>query len=235
MKSAAALHVRVVLAYDSWMEGTAGFAIRRAGLGDLDDLTRLHCASFRREEHAPMILGPRYVRATYRWLLGAAEAYALVAESEGKVVGLVAVCDRGFTWPMFRACFGELVVSLVTDPRRLLNGALWRRLLRNPSGRKGKHRSMLDEPGVAQMTIGAVDAAFRGLGVFRGLIEATRVVSADRGSRAIIAGVYKSNSASRRAFERAGWKESRAMETAETVFYLADVQAGAARGDGVPV
>ena len=34
-----------------------GYAIRKATLQDIDDLTRLHCASFRPEEHVPMMLG----------------------------------------------------------------------------------------------------------------------------------------------------------------------------------
>jgi len=42
------------------------FKIRLAGPADIGAMTWLHCISFRPEEHVPVMLGPRYVRATYR-------------------------------------------------------------------------------------------------------------------------------------------------------------------------
>ena len=110
-----------------------GYAIRKATLQDIDDLTRLHCASFRPEEHVPMMLGERYVKATYRWQVGSKDAYTLVADLGEKIVGLIAVSDVPFTMPMFRACLGEFMLSLAKKPRLLFQAHLWRRLLRRIS------------------------------------------------------------------------------------------------------
>ena len=70
------------------------------------------------------------------------------------------------------------------------------------------------------MTIGAVDADFRGAGVFPALVEATRTTSKTRGSKAIRAGIYKTNTPSRRVFIKSGWTETAALETEDTVFYV---------------
>jgi hypothetical protein len=71
------------------------------------------------------------------------------------------------------------------------------------------------------MIIGAVDATYRGNSVFLALIEATKTFSEARGSRAIRAGVYKTNTACRRVFIKGGWTETPQLQTPETVFYVA--------------
>ncbi len=193
--------------------------IRQARLTDIDTLTQLHCASFQPEEHIPVMLGPNYVRATYKWLTTSSTAYVMVAEVEGKIVGLVAVCDKPFTVPMFFSCFGEFIKSLLRKPSLLVNKKLWKRMFRHSetskSGEKFTHY-----PGFAQMTIGAVDTSYRGMAIFPALVNATTDVSRSRGSRAIQAGVYKINNSSRRVFIKGGWIETPELETDETVFYV---------------
>jgi N-acetylglutamate synthase-like GNAT family acetyltransferase len=70
------------------------------------------------------------------------------------------------------------------------------------------------------MTIGAVDDRYRGHGIFGRLIEASKATSRSRGTRAIVAGVYKRDSSSRRVFIKLGWPEVPELETPQTVFYL---------------
>ena len=70
------------------------------------------------------------------------------------------------------------------------------------------------------MTIGAVDASYRGQGVFPALVEATRTYSKLRGSRAIRAGIYKINTPSRRVFIKSGWIETPAPGDTGYVFYV---------------
>jgi RimJ/RimL family protein N-acetyltransferase len=72
---------------------------------------------------------------------------------------------------------------------------------------------------MAQMTIGAVESSFRGQGLFGDLIMETLKYSRLRGSRAIRAGVYISNSSRRRVFEKCGWTDTSALRTADTVNY----------------
>ena len=194
--------------------------IRLASIADIDALTELHFASFGPQDHVPVMLGKRYVRATYRWLVTSSMTYVLVADAGGQIVGLIAVADRSFTVPMFRACFREFVLGILQNPLLLLEDKLWRRLFRRPDvTSQGQH--IADYPGMAQMTIGAVDTNFRGRGVFPALVESTRTFSKERGSRAIRAGIYRENMPSRRVFVKSGWIETPLLETSDTVFYVA--------------
>jgi hypothetical protein len=196
------------------------FSIREATMEDLGKVTALHLASFQPDDHIPVLLGPGFVKATYKWQICDPEAYTLVAEKDGKIIGLVGMCDRSFTRPMFVACLGEFLLSLLKKPSLLFQRKLWMRVFRAPkSSRKGE--LIARHPGMAQMTIGAVDANFRGYGVFPSLVEATKTFSKTRGSRAIRAGIYKSNNSSRRVFIKGGWIETSDLETDDTVFYVA--------------
>ena len=197
----------------------SSFTIRIATAADVSALTELHCASFKPQDHVPVMLGSRYVRATYRWLVTSAISYVLVADDDARIVGLIAVADRSFTGPMFRACVGEFALSIARHPGLLLQSKLWQRLFRRPDvTSQGQH--VADRPGMAQMTIGAVDASYRGQGVFPALVQATRTYSKLRGSRAIRAGIYKTNAPSRRVFIKSGWIETPVLETPDTVFYV---------------
>jgi GNAT superfamily N-acetyltransferase len=202
------------------MSQIESFIIRLATHKDVDALTDLHCSSFRPEEHIPFLIGKRYVKATYRWQVKGKKAYTLLAESNGRIIGLVAVCDGPFTVPMFKACLGEFIFCLARNPLLLLKKKLWLRLFRRPD-LSDKGRIIADYPGFAQMTIGVVDADFRGKGVFPALVEATKAISKSRGSRAIRAGIYKKNLSSRRVFIKGGWIETPELETTDTVFYVA--------------
>ncbi len=194
--------------------------IRLAGIQDIDKLTDLHCASFSPENHVPVMLGKRYVKATYKWLTSSPDTYGLVAELDGKIVGLITVCDKNYTRPMFIACLGDLILSIITRPTLLFQEKLWKRIFRHVSpSEKGKTISSC--PGLAQIMIGAVDENYRGLSIFPTLVEATKSFSAARGSRGIQVGVYKTNAASRRVFSKGGWIETKELETPETVFYVA--------------
>ena len=195
------------------------FVIRLATSADIASLTELHCVSFQPEAHVPVMLGKDYVRATYRWLVQSDKAYCLVADAAEKIIGLVAVCDGPFTFPMFIASLPEFIKSLMHSPHLLFHKRLWNRLFRRPDISKTS-KKISDYPGFAQMTIGAVDPACRGMGVFPALVEATKSYSKDRGSKAIRAGIYKTNQASRRVFVKGGWTETHELETKETVFYV---------------
>jgi hypothetical protein len=195
-------------------------SIRLATVADVDVLTELHYASFIPEEHVPVMLGKHYVRATYVWLTTGKSSYVLVAEELGKIVGLIAVCDGPFTRPMFMACLPAFMRSLVTHPTLIFKKKLWSRLFRRPDV-SANNKKIVDFPGFAQMTIGVVDKDCRGKGVFPALVAATKTYSKARGSRAIRAGIYKTNTPSRRVFIKGEWLETPELETSDTVFYVA--------------
>jgi len=194
--------------------------IREATIEDLGSITDLHCRSFTPADHVPMILGRRYITATYRWLLNSDRAYILVAEIDNKIVGLVAVCDGSFTKSMFLATLPEFILGIVSRPQRILSKQLWKRLFRKPDKLMRGH-NIQEIPGFAQLTIVAVDSKYRGQGIFGGLVEKTRDMSKLRGSRAIRAGIYENNISSRKAFIKAGWQEAEYLKTKDTVFYVA--------------
>ncbi len=194
--------------------------IRLAVINDIEELTDLHCESFKPEDHVPMMFGRNYVKATYRWLVTNKSSYILVAESGGKIIGLVAMCDGSFTAPMFIACFPELIQSLWAHPSMVFKSKLWNRLIRRPDVNSKISRRIVNYPNVSQMTIGAVDSIYRGRNIFPSLISATKNVSKKRGARAIRAGVYKTNTPCRIAFIKDGWIETPELETHDTVFFM---------------
>ena len=208
------------------------FNIRLATLNDLENLTDLHCKSFKPEEHVPMMLGRHYVKATYKWQVTSKDAYILVAEKEKKLIGLVAVCNGSFTKAMFMACLPEFFISVLSKPKLVFSKMLWKRLFRRPDMAKGA-KDILNLTDFAQMTIGAVEKDFRGSGVFAELIEATKNYSLKRGSKAIRAGVYKKNFSSRRVFTKSGWAEFPQLETEDTLFYISVFDNNFARKLGI--
>jgi GNAT superfamily N-acetyltransferase len=192
--------------------------IRQAVKEDLKEILDLHYRSFSIDDHVPMILGKNYVKATYRWLINSKQSYVLVADIDKSIVGLVAVSDGLFTRPMFIACLPDFFLSLVLKPQRVFSARLWKRFMRRPKLSE-KKLPLKNEPGFAQMTIGAVDQKYRGAGIFGQLVEATKEVSRARGSKAIRAGIYATNSSSRKVFMKAGWQEMEDLQTEDTVFY----------------
>jgi GNAT superfamily N-acetyltransferase len=205
------------------MDRDTAFEIRLATAADVDALTELHCACLGPQDHVPVILGKEYVRATYRWQVGGGEAYTLVADRAGRLIGLLGVCDRSYAWPLFRACLGSFLAGLVRNPLLLLNRRLWRRLLHPLGATDAPISTAAPYSAVAQMIICAVDTGFRGVGVFAALVEGAKEMSRSRGSQAIRAGVYRANSSSRRAFEKAGWVALPAPSHVDTVSYWTDL------------
>jgi hypothetical protein len=194
--------------------------IRLADLNDVVGMTDLHCRSFKPEEHVPMALGKDYVQATYKWLVTSNQSYALIAENGSSVVGLVAVCDRSFTFTMFVACLPQFMISMIENPALLFNIKLWKRLFRRPDVVNSVSKQIVNTPGVSQMTIGAVDGSFRGQNIFPKLISSTKIYSKQRGSRAIRAGVYNWNKSCIRAFEKDGWIKVPELSTTDTLFFM---------------
>lgn len=195
------------------------FKIRLATKTDLEEITKLHSASFNPEDHVPFMLGWRYIKATYRWLVMSKKAYTLVATIENKIIGLVSVCDDSYAIPMFIACLPEFIISLILNPGLLVKRKLWARLLRRSIITK-TGRNIDKQKGFAQMVIGAVASGYRGQGIFPSLVEATKLFSLERGSRAIRAGIYKTNSSSCKVFIKGGWEICPELETNDTVYYV---------------
>jgi hypothetical protein len=193
--------------------------VRLATNADVDAMVRLHLGTFSPAEHLGSLLGPAFVRASYVWHVTDESAYVLVAELGDALVGLLGMCDRSFTGPMLRGCARTLVAALGRRPKLLIDRRLWARLARANASPDWVKR-FCATAGVAQMSIGAVDANLRGRSVFSTLIGSCEAMSRQRGLVAIRAGVYRSNSQCQRAFQRNGWTEVDALACDETVYFV---------------
>ena len=195
------------------------FTTRLATPADVDSLAELHCASFSPEDNILATLGNRYVRAMHRWQVNEEKAYTLIAESEGRIIGFLGHHEGSYGWSMFRACLGEFLLSMLKNPLLVFNKDLWQRLFRRPHSADDIWNRLANYPGVERGTNGAVDAEFRGKGVFPALLEASKAVAESRGTRAFLGGVYKPNRAMQRALMKAGFIETE-LETHDTVILV---------------
>jgi len=210
----------------------ANSKIRLATISDVEALTDLHCESFKPEDHVPLLLGRNYVKATYKWLVMYPRSYVLIAVYGDKIIGFTAVCDGAYVKAMFVACLPEFILSILTQPKRIVNRLLWHRLFRKPVKTK-ESEPLVYQKGIAQITIGAVAKEFRGTGVFGELLQAAKEFSKQRGSKAICVGAYKKNKSSLRALTKSDWVEVPEMETLDTVLLMANLDMTIARKYGV--
>jgi hypothetical protein len=193
--------------------------IRMATRTDVEAMAKLHLASFSPDEHLGTLLGPGFVRASYHWHVSDNAAYAIVAELDARIVGLLGMCDGPFTTRMILGCLPAFVGALARRPRLLVDRGLSKRLTRAKASEEWVGR-FCSTRGVAQMTIGAVDAAARGHSVFPALIKRCEDISRSRGIGAVRAGVYRLNESCRRAFVKSGWTEVPALGSEDTVFFV---------------
>jgi len=200
-------------------ETNPAVVVRPPRIDDIPALTDLHLACFGPDEHVPVLLGRDYIKASYQWLLNDEDCYSLVADLDGRIIGVVGVCDGPYTLSMFMACLPEMGRSFLRSPGLALEKRLWRRLTRQSADTEVS-RKLAAEQEIAQVTIIAVDGANRSMGIFPALVDAVQARSRERGSRAIQSGVYKFNQPSRKAFTKVGWSETPELETNDTVFFL---------------
>ncbi len=201
------------------MQNIVSINTRLATMSDVDALTRLHLASFSSDEHIGTLIGPRFVKASYKWHVTDKKAYVIVSESDGTLLGFLGMCDGPFTMRMLRGSFSKFILSLLLNPHLLIDYRLWARLKKEKQSIKWL-KDFCEAPGVAQMTIGAVDANARGHNVFPALIKACEEISKKRDIAAIRAGVYRVNISCQRAFLKSGWIEVSELGSVETVFFV---------------
>ncbi len=194
---------------DHVMTQDATITTRLATLADIDSLTELHCASFTAEENVLAGFGRRYVRAIHRWQVNNKKGYTVIAESEGKIVGFCASDSGSYSRPMFMACLGELLLSLLRNPFLLFNKNIWQRLFRRSPSADDSWNRLSNHPATARGIGAAVERKFQGKGVFPALLEATKSVAESYANRAILVGIHKSNRAGLKASTKVGFTKTR--------------------------
>ena len=80
-------------------------------------LVELHCASFRPENSFITAFGKDFVKSTYLWQVNCKDIYILVGKINGKIAGMISVCDGPYSLKMLKGCFMQLVASLIKNPR----------------------------------------------------------------------------------------------------------------------
>ena len=195
------------------------FAVRPATVDDIDRLTELHLANFTPDEHALLLLGERFLRCTYRWLVTSGESYIVVAEHDGLLIALNAVCDGPYAKSLLLSCIGELFLCCARNPLLMFRKVLWGRLIRRRR-LSGHWRKVESYPGIARMWFGTVDSRFRGQEVITELIKAVKDHSRERGSRALLTGAYRENTPAHRVLRKTGWIELPELATPETIVFV---------------
>ena len=198
----------------------ASFTIRLATPDDIDTLTDLHCACFGPDDHLQVLLGKQFIRAMYCWQVSGREAFALIVETGDEAIAFGGACDGPYMWPMFRACLGQFLMSLARNPLLLVDGRLWRRLYFSQKASTKQARVILNRPGVMHLTVGAVDARFRGKGIHGAYLEALMAIIKSRGSKGACVAIRRTNHAARKEFVKRGWAEVPASEASEMVHYI---------------
>jgi len=188
--------------------------VRRATAADLDELVRLHLDCFGPDDHVAVLLGPGFVRAMYDWFLECRWVEQFVVVEGDRAVASMSVAERAYAGALFRRRWGALVAAVARRPGLLASRRLWRRLFRSSAAPMPSD--------LAHVPLAAVSSESRGRGLFAELVEACEAWARGRGFAAIGTFVYRGNDASRRAFEKRGWREVEELGTDETVFLRHD-------------
>lgn len=198
------------------------YTLKIAISDDLDKIVDLHLASFTSDEHIPVLIGRKYVKANYKWLLSHKNAFILIAKDNDRIIGLQSVSIGPFEIPMFLACLPALCYSMLTNPKLIVNKQLWKRLIRISNKLKpGKNKKTGK---YAHFIIGIVDADYRGKGVFSAVVNAAVQKCKENDCKIIYTGIYKNNLTTQRIFLKYGWKICPELETNETYYYCLNLE-----------
>lgn len=194
--------------------------IRPMASADLEAVAGLHRHGF--EGFRSTTLGPRFVRAMYRWFVtpqhGVAKI-ALVAEQDGRLAGFAVGATREARALLFRRTLPQIALGLLARPWLIAQPSTYRqswyyasRAL--PLARRlaaGRHDA-LDGPRPdpeAATTLSlmsfAVSPAARGQQLGAQLLHAFEVAARTHGATRLSLGVLADNAPARRTYEAAGW------------------------------
>jgi ribosomal protein S18 acetylase RimI-like enzyme len=194
--------------------------IRKATLADVASLTALHCKAFAGEGHAAIGFGESFIESVYRWQVSGANEFVLIAEEGGRLAGFVAMSRGNYRRNILRSCWPSALRSILLRPSIGAVTSLGHVLARWVSDRRRTRDVHHSLPDPFELSYIAVNEEFRGAGIASRLLAAAENEVVARGGRTIVAGVYKINLSSRRAFTKAGWTESAVLETENTVTFL---------------
>ena len=181
------------------MDGSTS-RIRRGRPGDVENLVDLHYRVFDEHTHQTVLFGRSFVRAAYQWYTESADAFTLIAEINGHIEGSCAV-NRGSYYVVFRKNLPALARAMLSNPRVLLNKALWKRL----AAVRVKRRPQSGEPAyLAYLTVSPIGREARS---GKALIEAAIAECRRRGWDEIRGAIHRENVPARFMYKILGFEE----------------------------
>lgn len=187
--------------------GRGTLTVRRAEEGDVPVIVVVHLAAFR--GYMNTMLGRPYLRSFYRWFMSVKQGCVLVAVREGRVAGVVAGAEVGYSAQMNRDLLWTGIRGIALHPRVWVHPRL-RRNLRARLALLGR-RSVTDAEGEEPQGKGfslvaiAVAPELRGMGAGKELVEAFEAEARNRDADYVRLSVYDTNDAARHVYERQGW------------------------------
>jgi ribosomal protein S18 acetylase RimI-like enzyme len=181
--------------------------IREATVADLEALVDLHYRVFDEHTHYGVLLGRRFIRATYRWYCQNPTAFALVGEIDGQIKGSCTV-NQGPYHAVFKANVRELVLAFLRRPMLLLVKPVRLRLLSLVRGHSPRERIVGMKASSAYLGYLAVDATARGAGIGPALIRMAIHECEERGWQRIVSDVHRTNVSARFMYKTLGFEEA---------------------------
>jgi GNAT superfamily N-acetyltransferase len=173
-------------------------------------------------------LGAMYASALIRWFAHEKEAIAIAAvDSHDRVIGYAIGAPSHLVPVLRQNMFWVTVGSLVLRPWLLFDIRLWKvgtARLKGVLGPGDSHRSSdLPEPAMSLFGIGVVSSQ-RKTGVGLRLLQAFENKARALGMRSLLLWVYEDKTATRRLYEKCGWRHcpnsSRSTEVAKYIRLL---------------
>ena len=155
-------------------------------------------------------LGATYAGALINWFAHEKEAIAIAAvDGHDHVIGYAIGAPAHLVRVLRQDMFWVTVRSLVLRPWLLLDVRLWKvgtARLKGMIGPGDSHRSSdLPEPAMSLFGIGVV-SSYRKTGVGRRLLQAFEDKARALGMRSLLLWVYEDKTATRRLYEKCGWR-----------------------------
>jgi ribosomal protein S18 acetylase RimI-like enzyme len=215
---------------------------------ELDEVVRIHLQQFPASRATR--LGTPFVRKMYRWFIENQAPLALVAESDGQLLGCVVGAIGGYGSRITRYAVWQIAWGLATHPQMWFSAstfASWASYLR--AFAPGSHWGAAAPPAsiavgaetVHAQTVGAasdpspppgvkasiasiaVAAEAQGQGVGKALMAAFEAGARQSGATFMTLSVHADNPVARRLYERSGWKAQHLRASDDSVYYVKEI------------
>lgn len=202
--------------------------LRRLTSEDVKAALRIHIEAF--PAYRSTRLGSSYLGAVYQWFAEDPNAFGIVAELDGEIVGFVTGSAENYGSSQIKALWLQFVRAILRRPWLLFDRSMCTALrfrlrnfllgerARNPVGNKPY------VPTAVLLSIG-VASQFKGKGTAGVLISAFEEEAVRRGFARVRLSVFKDNRGACRAYEKAGWHREEDSMFSDAFIYVKKISA----------